>query len=139
MEHGPPEKKSRVFRPPKHPKSSPSDGSGRTSNGGGTTPLDNLPTLGREFCEWAGITDPQDLVDRRTCDLAEALREYRRVEGMPALHGSGNGAYVSMWKSQVRRELAFWKAPAPGRKDKRDGGGEAKGRWSPAPSRCCVA
>lgn len=103
----------RIGRPPERPirvSSSSKDESDRRT----ITPLDSLPTLGRDFCAWAGITDPQDLVDRKAGDLAEDFKEYRKKEHLPALNGSGNSAYVSAWKSRVRRELAFASAKDTG-------------------------
>lgn len=74
---------------------------------GSDDPLENLPALGRNFLEWAGINDPEDFVSTKTADLAIAFTNYRKFAKMSVLNGSGAAAYCGAWKSQVRKQLAL--------------------------------
>ena len=74
---------------------------------GSADPLENLPSLGRKFLAWAGITDPDEFVSTKTTELAESFTKYRRIANMSVLNGSGAAAYCGAWKSQVRKQLAL--------------------------------
>ena len=74
---------------------------------GSDDPLENLPSLGRKFLAWAGITDPEEFVNSSTKELAESFTKYRRIANMSVLNGSGAAAYCGAWKSQVRKQLVL--------------------------------
>lgn len=121
-DQGPPAKRHRGLTPTRRLVKEEEEEEGQLYD----NPLDNLPALGKNFCAWLGVSDAQDFLDRKTSELADEFREYRSQEKMKTLNGSGHGAYVSTWKSQVRRDLAFLTTS----RDDTNVEDEAKGRYS---------
>jgi hypothetical protein len=72
--------------------------------------IENLPVQGQQFCEFIKITDAEEFLSMRTSELAGALVEFRRKAKMPTLAGSGPSAYVAMWKTELRRDVAYQKS-----------------------------
>jgi hypothetical protein len=73
-------------------------------------PIENLPVQGQNFCEYLKIIDAEDFLAQRTSELAEELVKFRKKAKMPVLAGSGPSAYVAMWKTQLRRDVAYQKS-----------------------------
>ncbi|KAG7363733.1 bromodomain containing protein [Nitzschia inconspicua] len=91
-------------------------------------PIQNLPVQGRSFCEYLKITDPEDFLSQRTSDLAAALVKFRRKLKMPPLAGSSPSAFVAMWKTQLRLEVAHFKSLEAERDSERAAGRKTQHR-----------
>lgn len=66
-------------------------------------PIDTLSETIKKFLKSVRITTMQALLDAKSGDIAKQFGRWRKKQGLPKLHGTGEIASVSTWKAACRK------------------------------------